>query len=74
LADDRKRWLAEPFRGDSLPYGKVTSVTVSDFIHKDLIQFSHADIRRSIPDVRDGLKPSQRKVIYGCMKRNLTTE
>ena len=74
LTDDRKRWLAEPFRGDPLPYGKVTSVTVSDFIHKDLIQFSHADIRRSIPDVRDGLKPSQRKVIYGCIKRNLTSE
>jgi len=74
LADKRKDWLAKPFEGETIPYGKVQSVTVSDFIHRDLIQFSHADIRRSIPDLRDGLKPSQRKVIYGCMKRNLTGE
>ena len=74
MADARKGWLSKPFEGETIPYGKVQSITVSDFIHRDLIQFSHADIRRSIPDLRDGLKPSQRKVIYGCMKRNLTGE
>jgi len=74
MADKRKTWLKKPFDGDLIPYGKVQNVSVSDFIHRDLIQFSHADIRRSIPDIRDGLKPSQRKVIFGCMKRNLKSE
>lgn len=73
-SDERKTWLSKPFSGQGIPYGSVNNLSVSDFIHKDLIQFSHADVRRSIPDLRDGLKPSQRKVIYGCMKRNLTGE
>ena len=74
MSDKRKTWLRNPFNSDLIPYGKVQNVSVSDFIHLDLIQFSHADIRRSIPDFRDGLKPSQRKVIYGCIKRNLKSE
>ena len=33
-----------------------------------------ADNIRSIPSVVDGLKPGQRKVLFGCFKRNLKTE
>lgn len=33
-----------------------------------------ADNMRSIPSVADGLKPGQRKVMYGCFKRNLKKE
>lgn len=33
-----------------------------------------ADNIRSIPSVADGLKPGQRKVMYGCFKRNLKGE
>ena len=33
------------------------------------MQFSNADNVRSIPHVVDGLKPSQRKVLFGCLKR-----
>ena len=29
---------------------------------------------QSIPSVMDGLKPVQRKVLYACFKRNLTSE
>jgi DNA topoisomerase-2 len=47
---------------------------VSDFVHRDLSNFSAEDIKRSIPHVSDGLKPSQRKVIYACLKKNLTTD
>ena len=75
-ADDRKGWLtkhmAEPPKG--IPYGHVKSLPVTDFVHRDLANFSAEDIKRSIPHVVDGLKPSQRKVIYACLKKNLTTD
>jgi DNA topoisomerase-2 len=55
-------------------YGNVKQLTVTDFVHKDLANFSVEDIKRSIPHVADGLKPSQRKVIYACLKRNLVKD
>jgi DNA topoisomerase-2 len=39
-----------------------------------MANFSVEDIHRSIPHVADGLKPSQRKVLYACLKRNLTSD
>jgi DNA topoisomerase-2 len=75
-ADDRKNWLtrhmATPPPG--IPYGSVKALPVTDFIHRDLANFSTEDIKRSIPHVSDGLKPSQRKVIYACLKKNLTAD
>ena len=75
-ADDRKGWLtahmAKPPTG--IPYGKVHTLTVTDFIHRDMANFSAEDIKRSIPHVADGLKPSQRKVIFACLKKNLTSD
>ena len=44
------------------------------FFDTDFIQFSVADTIRSIPSVVDGLKPSQRKVLFACLKRNLRSE
>ena len=49
-------------------------IPYSAFFDTDLIQSSLADTVRSIPSVVDGLKPSQRKVLYACFKRNLRTE
>jgi len=51
---------------DEIPY--------SDFINRELILFSIADNVRSIPSACDGLKPGQRKVIWGCFKRKLKKE
>ena len=76
MSDARKSWLvghmAHPPSG--IDYGHVKSLTVTDFIHRDMANFSAEDIKRSIPHVADGLKPSQRKVIYACLKRNLTKD
>jgi DNA topoisomerase-2 len=75
-ADDRKVWLtnhmANPPKG--VPYGSVKTLSVTEFVHKDLAKFSVEDIKRSIPHVADGLKPSQRKVIYACLKKNLVSD
>ena len=75
-ADARKKWLETHIKTPSpeVNYGEVSKLPISDFINRDLVNFSVADVKRSIPHMIDGLKPSQRKVIYGCLKRGLTQE
>ena len=41
---------------------------------QELILFSRADLERSIPNMVDGLKPGQRKIMYACFKRNLKSD
>jgi DNA topoisomerase-2 len=77
-ADARKTWLLENTVKDAdqleVPYGSVKQLDISDFVHKDLVNFSLADLKRSIAHMADGLKPSQRKVMYSCFKKNLKDE
>ncbi len=72
-ADDRKKWLAtyDPSRILSIAKGNVD---FTKFIHDELIHFSNADNIRSLPHIMDGLKPSQRKILFACLKRNLSQE
>jgi DNA topoisomerase-2 len=72
-ADDRKKWLENYDIFNVLDY-KKQQVPIEDFINKDLIHFSNYDNIRSIPNVCDGLKPSQRKILYSAFKRNLYKE
>lgn len=72
-ADDRKEWLRQYEPGTVLD-PTLNEIPISDFINKELILFSLADNVRSIPSVLDGFKPGQRKVLYTCFKKNLTTE
>jgi len=69
-ADDRKEWLSHYDRKLILDYNN-SKVTYEDFINKELIHFSNYDIERSIPSVCDGLKTSQRKILYCCFKKPL---
>ncbi|EPQ61209.1 type II DNA topoisomerase [Gloeophyllum trabeum ATCC 11539] len=72
-ADDRKEWLRQ-FRPGTYLDHNMDEIPFSDFIHKELILFSMADNVRSIPSVADGLKPGQRKIIWGIFKRKLKKE
>jgi len=72
-ADDRKAWLAD-YNSDCILDINQSSVSISDFINKDLIHFSNYDNHRSIPSIFDGLKPSLRKIMYCSFKRNLKSE
>ncbi|MDC6270774.1 DNA gyrase subunit A [Acetobacter pasteurianus] len=72
-ADDRKEWLQNFVPGDNLD-PEMNEIPISDFINKELILFSMSDNVRSIPSMLDGLKPGQRKILYGCFKRKLKNE
>ena len=69
-ADERKKWLMNYNREDILSY-EDKNISYENFVHKDLIHFSNDDNMRSIPHIMDGLKPSQRKILYGAYLRGL---
>jgi DNA topoisomerase-2 len=71
-ADNRKEWLMTYDRTKILDH-TAEKVPYEEFIHKDLIHFSNRDIERSIGHLGDGLKESQRKILYACFKRRLFT-
>jgi DNA topoisomerase-2 len=71
--DERKTWLLALDPKTHIDYN-VESVSYSNFINQELILFSHADNSRSLPHFMDGFKPSQRKVLFSCIKRNLKNE
>ena len=68
-ADARKKWILE-----SIKCPKSIDYNMKDLIDKELVLFSISDNIRSIPNLIDGMKPSQRKIIYACIKRNLYSE
>ncbi len=72
-ADARKQWLGT-YQKDQILDASQKDVTYSEFIDLELKHFSMDDLKRSIPSLVDGCKPSQRKVLYSCFKRNLTSE
>ncbi|XP_050387833.1 DNA topoisomerase 2 [Argentina anserina] len=71
--EERKNWLRQFEPGTHLDQ-KEKLVKYSDFVHKELIQFSMADLQRSIPSMVDGLKPGQRKILFCSFKRNFVKE
>lgn len=72
-ANDRKTWLENYDRELYLDTNN-TEVTYKNFINREMIHFSKYDCDRSIPNLLDGLKTSQRKILYTAFKRNLTSE
>ena len=74
-AEDRKNWLMNFNPNDNQNINlDIETLSYKDFINKELILFSLYDNQRSIPSLCDGLKPSERKILYGCFLRNLREE
>ena len=72
-SEQRKEWLTNYNRDIHVDTGLV-NITLGDFIHKEIIHFSKYDCDRSIPNLMDGFKTSQRKVIFSAFEKNLTQE
>ncbi|KAJ2232196.1 DNA topoisomerase 2 [Coemansia sp. RSA 485] len=72
-ANERKEWLAAYQPGVYVDNNKP-SVSIGEFINKELVLFSMEDNNRSIPSMVDGLKPGQRKILWTSLEANLTQE
>jgi DNA gyrase/topoisomerase IV subunit B len=72
-ADRRKKWLSNYDREDFLDI-KQSKISFSELIHKGLIHFSIYDNVRSIPHLIDGLKPSQRKILWYMLDKKITRD
>jgi DNA topoisomerase-2 len=70
FANERKDWLTTY---DPTAYKTPEDeYSVTNYFCQDLIKFSIGDCRRNIPCLFDGLKVSQRKILYSVFKKNLT--
>jgi len=72
-SEDRKTWL-KSYDKDNIIEQSQKQILYHEFIDRELIHFSDYDCKRSIACVCDGLKPSLRKIIYSCFKKNLKRE
>ena len=65
-SDERKEWL-KTYKKEYTPFVPTDDnekQSISQFIEKELVIFSTYSNYRMIPKLSDGLKPSQRKILY----------
>lgn len=63
-ADSRKEWIK---RFEALPgITEYPSIPVSMFFDKEFAEFSRENIIRALPRIEDGMKESQRKIVYAA--------
>lgn len=74
-ADDRKTWLLghhlEPFPFDP---GERKELSVTEFIDTYLRAYSLRSLERNLTSAVDGLKESQRKILFAAISRRLTSD
>jgi DNA topoisomerase-2 len=64
----RKDWLLKPMNTPLLDYSQPV-MNISQFLRTEMYDFSIYNIKRAIPSAIDGLKVSQRKVLYTCFSK-----
>lgn len=70
---ERKEWLSQ-YDPTKIPIrtldteGNLIKFDISRHLNEELIKFFHDDCKRSIPSALDGLKESQRKIVYAAKK------
>ena len=63
---ERKVWLVNTFDPHVFVDPKIKEISYSDFINKEFIQFSYANLFRALPCIVDGLKPCERNYVAAC--------
>lgn len=71
--DDRKEWLSN-YTINKYFDKFAQKTTYESFMNNEFIEFSMEDNIRSIPSLMDGLKPSQRKILYTIFKMDNKNE
>ncbi len=52
---------------------RIELIEIEDVLKKSYLEYSMSVIvARALPDVRDGLKPSQRRILYAMHELNLS--
>ncbi len=73
-SDVRKKWIGDYTETEpvlTVPEYEIEPQSVSDFVHIELIKHSVANCKRTIPSLCDGLKESQRKILYSAFLKKL---
>ena len=71
-SQDRKTWLLS---GRPTDYqNPINEYPITLYLNQELIKYSLEDCKRSIPSLFDGLKVSQRKILFSVFKKNLTPQ
>lgn len=68
--EDRKIWL-NSYDENRIYESRDGFIPYSNYFNDNFIHFSNYDNIRSIPSICDGLKPSQRKILYTVIKKNI---
>jgi len=83
MSDQRKDWMASytrpEYEGEVVdPEDQIGMVVenqpISSFINSELVEYAIDSCRRALPSIMDGLKESQRMILFACFKRNLKTK
>jgi DNA topoisomerase II len=72
-ADHRKEWMKAYTPTDFIDKFTVKQ-TYDKFINSEVMEWSMADNNRMIPNIVDGFKPVQRKILYCFYKKNIKGE
>lgn len=71
----RKTWISQ-HGGTKIQEPDFTTKprTYDNFLNSSLLEYNDSTIVRAIPSMLDGLKEVQRKILFTCFTKNLTTE
>mmetsp|Transcript_2186 Transcript_2186/g.3163 ORF Transcript_2186/g.3163 Transcript_2186/m.3163 type:complete len:1246 (+) Transcript_2186:65-3802(+) len=76
--NERKDWLfafaaltPEAVEKETSMASSSTEIDYTTFVNHELIHYAQYSNIRAIPHLMDGLKPSQRKILWGCFKKGL---
>lgn len=73
MANARKDWILANVAQPPVP-NYTENMTIERFVNTDLVNYCIYSVERALPSVLDGLKTSQRKILYTVLKRGYLTQ